>query len=158
MYNRGFANFILILFGFLLVGIIIGFFVTRRTYSPIAFPNITGDNNSPFELYVENKCGLSITSPKELATVGTTFSISGYANGCGWDTQKGSVGTVVVLNQYGQVVSSIYPLTVSDEGLFSASTFTIEIYHGGPYTDKGSLLFTSTGADPKSLILPIRFK
>lgn len=160
MNQKGFANLLLIIFGFILVAFIVGYFASRQSYSPVMFPNITGESNSPFTIYSQNKCGLSITDPSANESVGRTINISGYVNGCGWKLDGSSAGTVQALNSGGQVISGTYNLYVAKHSPFSASYFNATLYINGQTSDIGSLLFRSTGnpEDSKLIVLPIDFK
>ncbi len=160
MNQKGFANLLLIIFGFILVAFIVGFFASRKSYSPIMFPNVTGDANSPFTLYSANKCGLSVTKPAADDFVTSTIVVSGYINGCGWSLEGQSAGTVQVLNASGQVISGTYNLFVPSHSPFSASYFSATVYVNGAKTDTGSLLFRNNAPLDKSeiIVLPINFK
>jgi len=160
MHQKGFANLFLIIFGFILVAFIVGFFATRKSYSPIMFPNVTGDATSPFTQYSQNKCGLSITEPVENMAVGSSISVRGYVNGCGWKLEGQSAGTVQVLNAGGQVISGTYNLYVPSHSPFAASYFSTTVYINGPKAETGSLLFRNNAPadDAKLIVLPISFK
>lgn len=160
MNQKGFANLLLIIFGFILVAFIVGFFASRKSYSPIMFPNVTGDSNSPFTLYSQNKCGLSITKPIENESLSSTIVVAGYINGCGWSLDGQSAGTVQVLNQSGQVISGTYTLFVPSHSPFSASYFSATVYINGSHTGTGSLLFRNNEPAEESeiIVLPINFK
>lgn len=153
MENRGFVNILLIIFGFILVGIIVGFFASRHSVSPIVFPNITGkETASPFTTFTTAKCGLVVTAPEPDSIVTMPIVVTGYVNGCGWKEDDQNAGTVVLLNDEGQVISGTYVLFVGQRPLFSSANFSATIYPSGKKTTNMSLLFKSNDIPSKQQI------
>ncbi len=158
--HRGVIHVFLILIGFIIVAVIFGFFTSSYTSSPlIQFPTF-GNTKSYSADDSKNSCGLSVSSYEgDSAKISSPLVVAGYARGCGWTAKDKSLGTVVIVDGAGQVVSSAFPLTVVRDQLFLPPYFQTTMYFGKPQTQTGFLLFTNneSGSKEKTLRLPVRF-
>lgn len=84
---------IIIIVGLILCLTVLGFWRQDSEYGLISYRKTL---NLP--------CGITVYGPKDGDEPKTPLRVYGYANGCGWDLENGSIGTVEVLASNGIVL------------------------------------------------------
>jgi hypothetical protein len=162
--NRGIANIILIIIGFILIGILVGYFKKNNFFfQPI---NLGLDQNNLEDNTAEQKyqCGLVVLEPN---LQGEPFlfplDITGYVNGCGWNVVNGVAGSVQVFDGNGLPISNRVPLTIISESnlLNQPNVFRTNInLTNNPTLRQGIIIFEASpqnGLAPGSFKMPIIF-
>lgn len=155
--NRGIANIILIIIGFILIGILFGYFKKNNFF----FQPINLENNNSETKY---QCGLAVLEPNlQSEPVLFPLDITGYVNGCGWNVYNGLAGNVQVFDGNGVPVSNNTPLAIisSSNLLNQPNVFkTNIILTRNPTLKQGFIIFQAmpTGnLAPGSFKIPIIF-
>src|SRR3989338_9894847 len=103
------GNVVLIVIGIILSAILVGLVTGKNRLLG------TFTNGSPV-VKEENKieCGLTVTSPKDGATVTFPLSIKGYVNGCGWVAQESIAGVVTLQDENSVIIATEALITDGD--------------------------------------------
>lgn len=104
------------------------------------------------ELY----CGISVTTPSINSQAHFPLEISGYVNGCGWESYSNYMARLIVLDENNEVISRPYLVRRAFSQVSPVSTqFSLTIPDLTKKTGKVNLLFESFGKDTKNFIVPI---
>lgn len=101
MKQRGNSTILVIILGFFIAFVLIGYFKNNKV--SLGFNNVFTNQNtkniSPKSNLVTSytNCGIEIDSPKIFDTVENVFEFSGRINGCGWTNQGGYMGVLEVI-------------------------------------------------------------
>ncbi len=149
--SRGFIPFIILtIVAVFMILLVIGFFTENR---PFGLPN--------FKKTLHLSCGLNLYNPEKNEDITLPYTISGYANGCGWDPDAvGSLGKVSILASNGLILKT-YSLTTND--LESGKPYYFEIIADLPvtfYDEDGVFVFENNGLGfaHERVQVPIHFK
>ncbi len=159
--QRGFTHIILILVGFLLAFVLLGFFAVSHQSQSATSP----DKNISFNaLSLERKtvlpCGITVLDPLPNTQIHLPLTVRGYTNGCGWNNAPLTLGYVKLLNNQGQIISAEYPLARKDANFNLPAYFeaTIPGVLGNLVTQDSILYFRATsGKNPAVLEIPVSF-
>ncbi len=149
--NRGIIPFIILtIIGIFMVLLVMGFFTTDR---PFGLPN--------FKKNLNLSCGLIVYGPKENENIRLPYTVSGYANGCGWDPDaSGILGKVSILASNGLILKT-YILSTNDldggKPYYFESSVDIPVTF---YDEDGVFVFENQlpGFSHKRVNVPIHFK
>lgn len=147
--NRGIIlGIIVIIIGVVLSLVLIGFFTGQHPFG-------LKDSKQLLKL----PCGITIYHPKQYEDVRFPFEISGYANGCGWGIENGSIGVLTVLGENGLIIAQ-GPLTptgdITDAPYYFSATVSID----QPDMARGTFVFSNgkSGFEERSVKIPVEFK
>jgi hypothetical protein len=159
--QRGFSNIILIIVGFLLVLVLLGFFaISRQSGSSSGSGNTFSLNSLALERKTVLPCGITVIDPKPNTRIHLPLTIRGYTNGCGWNNAPFTLGYVKMLNDKGQTISATYPLSRKDANYNLPAYFeaTIPSVLSNLQTTGVTLFFKATsGKNPAVFELPVSF-
>ena len=148
--ERGFVEIILIVLGVLLGLFAIGFF-REDQQSNRYVPN--------YQTAARVDCGLTIYAPEDNAIVRNSIEIEGFVNGCGWDEEQGSLGSVRVLADTGVVLVMSKLQRVDNDGKLPYHFKTRLSLPIGRLTHKGSVHFSNDlpGPQLRTVMVPVSF-
>jgi hypothetical protein len=148
--QRGFVEIILIVLGVLLGLFAVGFFREDQQASRYV-PN--------YQTTANVDCGLTIYSPEQNGIVGNPLEIEGYVNGCGWNEEQGTLGSVRVLSDTGVVLVMSKLSKVDNDGRLPYHFKTRLSLPMGRLTHKGTVLFSNDLPDPqlRTVTVPVSF-
>ncbi len=114
----------------------------------------------PSESADEEACGLLVDEPIANEVFEFPFTVSGKINGCGWVAFEGEVGTVSIIDGYGEIVST-EPLTATSPWMTEIVTFDQNL--NVPFLDTtfGKLRFRNqdpSGENPLYFDIPVDFE
>ena len=147
------GNVVLIVIGIILSAILVGL-VTGKNRLLGTFTN--GSPVVKEETKIE--CGLTVTSPKDGATVTFPLSIKGYVNGCGWVAQESIAGVVTLQDENSVIIATEALITDGDWKKLPVAFHTTI---GAPWTTPtGTLNFINidpSGENPKTKTVHFKF-
>ena len=143
----GYGHWVVTIIGIILILALIGFFKagTQNTLSQITYKTI-----------LRLPCGLTVQAPNENGKVLFPLTVKGYVNGCGWQAQNGSAGTVQVFDETGALLTAQTNLVVPPDSSGMPYYFesTLQLL-AAPHTDTGSVIIH--GVTGLSDAIPVRF-
>jgi len=125
----------------------------------LALGLVMGENNTYLSVFLGGEssvskkgCGLVITEPQKREVFEFPYTISGEATGCGWVAEKGSIGTVGILDNNGMIIHA-EPIRVKSGSSSFEQQFAMPII----LTEKATLRFTNnkTGSSLKTVDIPV---
>ncbi len=169
MYQKGFSNVLIIIFGILICVAAIGLYSSMNKAPARPSTSTPKPQTSPTPAPaptptppVALECGIHITSPTSSTEQLTTpIVISGYVDGqCHWGAFEANAGSVVVYNDQNTALSPQVPLTVTGNWMQSPAYFNVKVGFSAPHRPRGYLLFTNddaSGMFPMTYQYPITF-
>jgi hypothetical protein len=89
-------------------------------------------------------------------TISFPLHLEGYVNGCGWEMNEATAGTVQIFDAKGAAVTRSEPLVYDDTGTQLPRAFIADLHAvAPPSVDTGSLVFISSAGIVKAI--PINF-
>lgn len=144
--QRGMADKVTIIIGLVLCLLLIGFFR----------PDTGGINKVNFKSLLRLPCGLTYSGISDNDKIIFPIEITGYINGCGWERNKMSAGTIQVFDGKGMPVTVPFDMTISDNGTELPLPFKSDLHPNfAPQTDSGQLVIKSNTGLLK--IIPVTF-
>ncbi|MEI6316428.1 MAG: hypothetical protein WCO65_01715 [bacterium] len=144
--ERGFADYATIIIGLIFGGLIIGFFLSSGGLM----------NKVNLKSAMRLPCGLTYSGVADNQKIVFPFEVTGYINGCGWQANKGSAGTVQIFDGKGLPITSAQNIPITDTGTDLPLAFTAIVRPtAAPQTDTGQLVIRSTTGLLK--IIPVTF-
>lgn len=149
--NREGGNLLVVVIGIVLILFVIGFFNSSRSFW----------DTFNFKKILRLECGLTINTPKydiedKDEKIKYPLLVSGYINGCGWERNGDSAGTVQIFDSRGLQITKQSTLFIPSDSKQSPFFFQATLYPiAAPTQDTGTLLLTST----KGVLhqIPVRF-
>ena len=142
----GWADHATIVIGLLLCLLVIGFFR----------PDTGAINKINLKSMMRLPCGLTYTGISDNDKIVFPIEITGYINGCGWDRNSMSAGSIQVFDGKGMPVTAPFDMTITDTGTELPLPFKSDLHPDfAPQTDTGQLILKSNSGLLK--IIPVTF-
>jgi hypothetical protein len=144
--ERGWADWATVIIGLFLCFLLIGFFKPDNGIS----------EKISFKSLMRLPCGLTFSGISNNDKIVFPIEITGYINGCGWNRNKMSAGTIQVFDGKGMPVTSPFDMTINEMGTELPLSFKATLRPNfAPQTDNGQLVIKSNAGILK--IVPISF-
>lgn len=127
MKQRGLANILIILLGFLIIFVLIGYFKNQKTpyfnfgdvFQSGVNENLNLNDNHVGYPYIS--CGVQINSPFVFSDVEKVFEFSGNISDCGWVAQNGFAGVFEMLDSQNNPLTDQISVPVNPDGSFKVN-------------------------------------
>jgi hypothetical protein len=172
MYQKGFSNVLIIIFGILIGIAAIGLYssmnrTATRPYTPTTQPSpVVAPVPTPAPSPTPSQplaCGIHVTSPMPHDIVTSTINVAGYIDGgCHWSAFEGTAGNVRAYDANGNPVSAQVTLGATSDWMTLPVYFSARVVINTPpqHVATGYLLFQNddaSGQFPETFQVPIRF-
>ncbi len=137
-----------IIIGIVLILVLIGFF--RSSQHPFSLPNYHDTIKLP--------CGLTLYHPKGGELMTFPYTVTGYANGCGWIVHDGQIGHALVLSNTGIILSDTIIAAGPETSL--PVSFEADINAFIPRGMTAGQIVVTNGLDAeyaRNLVIPVQF-
>ena len=144
--ERGITDWIVLLVGVVMVLLLIGFFNADRGF----FDKIN------YKTALQLKCGLTVSDILDNQQISFPLHVKGYINGCGWEMNAATAGTVQIFDGKGAAVTPPEQLIYDDNGTEIPRAFVADLHAtAAPSVDTGNLVFISSAGIVKAI--PVKF-
>lgn len=125
MKQRGLATILVIILGFFIIFVLIGYFKNQKN-NPFdienVFKNQTTNQLDDGQLgdigYPYANCGIEISSPFVYSKIDNVFQFSGKVDGCGWEVRNGFAGVFQMTDSKNNQLTDQISIPANQDGYF----------------------------------------
>ncbi len=144
--ERGITDWIVLFVGAVMVLLLIGFFNADRGF----FDKLN------YKTALKLQCGLTVRDIADSQQISFPLHVRGFINGCGWEMNASTAGTVQIFDGKGAPVTPPAQLVYDDNGTEIPRAFIADLHAtASPSVDTGNMVFISSAGIVKAI--PIRF-